>query len=80
MKSRSELMPVKMSIALQKIFAYVNAFAEYERRTKEQQESYERMVEARNQLTDYDKKIFDSLIERYFGKEAKDRVASEHRP
>ena len=80
MKPQPEMMPVKMSIALQKIFVYVDAFKEYERRTKEQQESYERMVEAQRQLTDYDKKVFDCLIEQKFGKEAMDCVASEYRP
>lgn len=80
MKPRPEMMPVKMSIALQRIFAYVDAFREYERRTKEQQESYERMMATQKQLTDYDKKVFDRLIEQKFGKEAMSRVASEHRP
>lgn len=55
--------PPKMCIAFQRINNYIFAQQDYERRQREADEAYARMLTAMRSLTDYDRKVFDKLAE-----------------
>lgn len=66
---------VKNTIAHQRITAYLAAFDDWERRNKEAQEAWERLVKSVHQMTDYDKKVFKRVFEKWI-KEAKNAASS----
>lgn len=55
--------PGKTCIAFQRINNYIFAQQDYERRQREADEAYARMLTAMRSLTDYDRKVFDKLAE-----------------